>query len=168
MGTCGNLFGSDPGALISCAPMSYFSFSDLVSHRILSINAIKGEAEVRLLLDDGRVFTMLHHQDCCESVYLEDICGDLDDLINAQVVDAREETQNDENAGGFGTWTFYILGTTKGTVTLRWYGSSNGYYSESVDFCEAERTSEEKALFQAQFLDDATAVAHAQARTLRL
>ena len=148
--------------------MTRFLFSDLVSHHILRIDAIKGEGEVRLLLDDGRVFTMLHHQDCCESVYLEDVCGDLDDLIGAQVVDAREEVSTDENACESGTWTFYILGTTKGTVTLRWHGSSNGYYSESVDFCEAERTSEEKALFQAQFLETKTVAAEGQRRAVRL
>ena len=77
-----------------------------------------------------------HHQNCCESVYIEDICGDLEDLVGSPLVEA-EEVSNYE-AGPLSeyedsyTWTFYRFRTRKGSVSVRWYGSSNGYYSEDV------------------------------------
>lgn len=32
--------------------------------------------------------------------------------------------------------TFYRIATAKGQVVIRFYGSSNGYYSESVSFAQ--------------------------------
>jgi len=88
---------------------------------------------------DGRVFRYLHNQDCCESVYIEDIVGDLDDLVGEPLLVAEEVISNDNPDGvvkeyqdSF-TWTFYKFATRKGYVDVRWYGESNGYYSESVD-----------------------------------
>lgn len=105
-------------------------------------NITNNDDELLFETKDGRTFKMYHSQSCCESVYLEDVCGDLKDLIGSKIIQAECETNSDKpkeddryTPDSF-TWTFYKLATIKGTVTLRWYGSSNGYYSESVDFVE--------------------------------
>ncbi len=85
---------------------------------------------------DGYKFRMKHVQDCCESVTVDDICGDLNDLVGERVIMAEVVTNSSdpprsEYDKSF-LWTFYKIGTSKGSVTIRWYGHSSGYYSEAV------------------------------------
>jgi|SRR3982750_154891 len=101
--------------------------------------------ELRFTCDDGSRYVMLHNQDCCEGVDIDDICGDLADLIGSPVTLAeesssteRQEWQEPREYEDSFTWTFYRIGTAKGAVTIRWFGQSNGYYSESVDFEEVK------------------------------
>jgi len=98
-----------------------------------------GVRELMICTQEGPMYSMSHHdQDCCEDVHLDDICGDLSDLIGSPILKA-EETSNKENDSEYGDillWTFYHLSTKNGTVTLRWRGSSNGYYSTEVDLME--------------------------------
>lgn len=90
--------------------------------------------------DDGDVYVMYHEQDCCEDVRICDVAGDISTILNRPVV--FHSTTNDEKTSLIGardaydesyTWTFYHFRTIKGYVDIRWYGTSNGYYSESVD-----------------------------------
>lgn len=135
------------------------AFSDLIGHTLVHVEAAVGCDVARFVLDDGRAFKMLHHNDCCESVDLVDVCGDVADLLDAVVLDAREEMSEDQSGKyDSATWTFYIIRTQKGTVTLRWLGTSNGYYSETVSMESDTLTERELALIQARTLEASTAV----------
>lgn len=96
---------------------------------IKSIDRI-GDCKLVLHSEDNTKFVFDHYQDCCEKVYIEDICGDLNDLIGTPIVEAYETSSNTRSP----TYTFYHFLTNKGSVTVRWCGESNGYYSEKVDF----------------------------------
>jgi len=96
-----------------------------------------GEDEtLTFVTEDGERYVQSHQQECSESVTIEDICGNLDDLLGVPILMAQESTneRRDSRWSDSETWTFYKLATAKGYVTIRWYGESNGYYSEKVDF----------------------------------
>lgn len=96
--------------------------------------------EIQFLSDGGKDYRLYHSQDCCEHVYVEDVIGNLADLTGSPIVSAEEISSEGTPPQHDGeesfTWTFYRIGTAKGSVTIRFYGSSNGYYSESVEFGE--------------------------------
>jgi len=105
---------------------------NLIGKTILAVEGMKEGNKEIIFRTDGGVLKMYHWQDCCESVYLEDVTGDPSDLIGGIVSVAEERTET--RSGGYAVyeWTFYTIRTSKGDVDLRWYGSSNGYYSTSV------------------------------------
>lgn len=117
--------------------MSYFNnVSELIDQILIKIEQ-QGNDELYFYTADNKVYKMYHEQDCCEEVSIEDICGDLNDLIDSPILMAEEVTEIGNSKNEYSnscTWTFYKFATNKGYVTIRWYGTSNGYYSESVDF----------------------------------
>ncbi|MBD8005841.1 DUF7448 domain-containing protein [Bacillus norwichensis] len=111
---------------------------DVLLGKTLSEIKNNNNHELLFYTTDGEKYKMYHDQDCCESVGIEEIIGDLGDLINSPITMAEEVTNQGETDWGSQTWTFYKFATNKGYVTIRWLGESNGYYSESVDFVKVE------------------------------
>jgi hypothetical protein len=114
---------------------AHYKYDDIIGKTITRIERITdGEDQLHFYFDTGEKWVMLHYQDCCEYVYIENIIGDLDDLIGSPLTMAEERCGENPYASESGTWTFYTFATIKGYVDIRWNGESNGYYSESVSF----------------------------------
>lgn len=117
------------------------NFKDLVGKTLTSIKGKEGDDELLMEDNEGKKYRLYHDRDCCETVEINDITGDLNDLLHHPILLANEESNQDESLfekadeyrDSF-TWTFYRIGTIKGSAVIRWLGESNGYYSESVSF----------------------------------
>ena len=127
-------------------------FNEMIGQTIISVSS--DNDTLMFKTNQGRTFTFYHSQDCCESVFIEYINGDLNDLIGSPLLvaeevsneeDTNEEDTNEEDTNEEDTtlpditaesytWTFYKFATVNGWVDVRWLGTSNGYYSESVSF----------------------------------
>lgn len=112
----------------------------MVGRTFVRVEGSVGSGEMLFVADNGDQFMFTHFQDCCESVDINDIVGDLQDLVGEPLLIA-EEVQGevpadfeDEYTESY-TFTFYKFATRKGYVDVRWLGESNGYYSESVSLC---------------------------------
>lgn len=123
----------------------YGDISELVGKTLTQVEGGVGSGELVFVTDEGGRYCMWHEQDCCESVEVEDICGEIADLIGEPILVAEQSTSDELPAGmpetryrgESETWTFYRLATKRGYVVIRWYGSSNGHYGESVTFRKA-------------------------------
>ena len=103
---------------------------------VLIDGAAKDSEEITFCCDDGTRWRMWHEQDCCEGVAVEDVVGDPEDICGTPLVVAEEVSKEADDDAESATWTYYRFRTIRGSLTIRWYGESNGYYSESVEFAQ--------------------------------
>jgi hypothetical protein len=98
----------------------------------ITTNSADGNVnELIFTFDNDEQVIMFHESDCCEIVYLYDIVGELDDLVNSPILMAEEVSNTNESREL--SWTYYKLATVQGYVTLSWRGESNGYYTMDVN-----------------------------------
>lgn len=112
--------------------------ADLVGKTLVAVTQ-NGRESIDFVADTGERWQMFHPQGCCESCDIEEVVGDYEDILGSPVLMAEVSTNSDapkpsEYTPDSFTWTFYKFATAKGYVTVRWYGESNGYYSETASF----------------------------------
>ena len=108
------------------------NFEQLTGMTITAV-VYKETNESLLIHLNTHVLEMIHHQDCCETVYLADVVGSFEDLIGYPLLEVSESSVNTNSADMSSTATYYNFNTVKASVQLRWLGESNGYYSEAVN-----------------------------------
>lgn len=104
------------------------------------VGAEEDSEEVFFVFNDGGPVVKIYHRyEHGESVSINEVIGDPEDLIGHPLVvsdESDEEPTEKEKAHSdqldSSTWTFYRFANHGGSLCLRWLGSSNGYYSEAV------------------------------------
>src|SRR5690606_1558502 len=121
--------------LMSYWNIKYVDFNELEGEIIVSIDGIRND-DVTIKTASGRTFRMYHSQDCCESVYVSREYGSVDGILNKTVERAVYNTEYYAEASESGTITTFRIYCGDAYLELEWLGTSNGYYSEGVSFCE--------------------------------
>ena len=86
------------------------SFEDLQG-RILCKVVNLDDYELRFHLTEDHYVRMYHSQDCCESVSIEDIVGDLDDLVGTPLLLVEEVSNYDgESKYEDAEWSGHFVG----------------------------------------------------------
>jgi len=119
--------------------MNYANFFELKGKTITSIQGSKSDdGDTIITTSDGSSYTLTHIQDCCEHVRVYGTVGNIDDVLNEEVIAAEDTNPMDNpNAPDYkyyesATWSQFRIVTNKGTFEIWWLGESNGYYSETV------------------------------------
>ena len=109
----------------------------VVTDAEITIDDMKGQTFTKVYVTDDKselvfendefIFMFYHESDCCEDVQVEDVVGDLNDLVG-KPLDIVEVVHHDSE------FNPPDVEPVKGWVDVRWLGESNGYYSESVHF----------------------------------
>jgi hypothetical protein len=111
-------------------------FFTLKGQIVRKIQALNGDS--LYILTDKYKYNLYHAQDCCEYVRLVKVIGDIDNILNEEIIFAEEDGgANDpdwysDNYNDSHTWTKFVLGTKNANVEFWFLGESNGYYGESI------------------------------------
>ncbi len=112
----------------------FFTLKGQTIRKIIALNT----GSVKIFTDKYK-YHLYHEQDCCEYVRLVKIIGDIDNILNEEIIFAEEDGgandpdwHTDYNYDNSHTWTKYVLKTKNNSLEFWFLGESNGYYSEYI------------------------------------
>lgn len=111
----------------------------IIGETLTYVDIDDSNEQILLTTKSGKQIRIYHSQDCCESVHIEDTHGSWHDLLGKVIIDAtHEEDRENDPPKNEESWTRTTLTfkVNDATVINKWIGTSNGYYSESVNFEE--------------------------------
>ena len=62
------------------------NINELIGKTLVEIKISDSKDEIIFICDEGTKYRMFHYQDCCESVTIDDINGNLNDLIGTPII----------------------------------------------------------------------------------
>lgn len=102
--------------------------------KILEIHGLEEGSDMVTIVTDRLSVQFFHYQDCCESVRVAQVDGDIKDVVGKAIFVFEERiVENESRWEDLDISTFYTVRTDGGDLTWRWDGNSNGYYSVDVD-----------------------------------
>jgi hypothetical protein len=113
----------------------FFTLKDQTIRKIINL---QDESDTLQIITDKYKYNLYHEQDCCEYVRLVKVIGDIDNILNEEIIFAEEDGgANDPDwytdySNESHTWTKFVLGTKNANVEFWFLGESNGYYSEHI------------------------------------
>ena len=119
--------------------MSDANFFELKGQIVKEITGLEKNSPEAHIVTNQTTYKLYHHQDCCESVLIENVIGDEKDILNEEIIFAEEDAgakdpdwATDYDHDYSHTWTKYVLKTKNASLEFWFLGESNGYYNESV------------------------------------
>jgi hypothetical protein len=97
--------------------MTKASLAELIGKTCSNVENI-GSTEIRFTLTTGEQYSLSHDQECCERVFVEDVVGDLSDLVGSPILMSEVVSSETDTNKEHAVWTFYKFATRKGYVDM--------------------------------------------------
>ena len=70
----------------------YLNINVLLGQTLTKINGDEDRERLEFTTATGKKYLMYHSQDCCETVQLAEVVGDLADIVGSPILRAEERT----------------------------------------------------------------------------